>query len=388
MNKILTPVAAERLQDIPPYIFAQLNQQVATVEKQSGRKVLNLATGNPDIPPSTLYVQHYAKLLQNSSAHLYPGYKAIPEFSEALIYHYQARFGVALTPDELLPLNGAKDGIAHIPQALFNKGDEILVPDPGYPAFTVPAELVGAKIVPYNLDAENGFSLDLAAIKAKLSPKTRYIWVNFPSNPTGAVITMKELETLVAFAKTHGLFILYDHAYAEITYDNFVAPSILQVAGAKDIAVEFGSFSKSHSFAGYRMGWIVGNGEVVKHLTSLKSQIDSGMSLPLQQLGAFALTHPDTEWQQAMINEYKRRQQIVAHHLRSIGLEFKLTPGSLYIWAKIPKNAKNSEPFCTDLLHKKHILLTPGTAYGQAGENYVRASFCGNIDTIEEYFND
>lgn len=387
MNKA-SPAAAKRLQDIPPYIFATLNQEVASVEKQSGRKVLNLATGNPDIPPSPLSIQKYSELLRVSSAHLYPGYKAIPEFSEALIQHYQTRFGMTLTQDELLPLNGAKDGIAHLPQALFNEGDEILVPNPGYPAFTAPAELVGAKIIPYNLDAQNGFTLSVAAIEAKISPKTRYIWVNFPSNPTGAVITIKELEALVAFAKSHHLFILYDHAYAEITYDGFTAPSILEIAGAKDIAVEIGSFSKSHSFAGYRMGWIVGNSSVINHLASLKSQLDSGMSLPLQQLGAYALTHPDTKWRHAMLAEYKRRQQIVVQHLHKLNLEFTLTPGSLYIWAKIPKTAKNSETFCMELLHKKHILLTPGTAYGQAGERYVRASFCGNIDTIEEYFND
>lgn len=388
MTNPFVPPAAIRLQEIPPYIFARLNQEVAVVEKQAGRKVLNLATGNPDIPPSQIYIQKYGELLQQKTAHLYPGYKAIPDFSHALIRHYQARFNVALDEGELLPLNGAKDGIAHLPFALFNEGDEVLVPDPGYPAFSVPAELAGAKIVPYSLDPENGFRLDIAAIEAAITPKTRYLWVNFPSNPTGAVATLDDLTALVECAHKHSLFVLYDHAYAEITFDNFISPSILQVPGAKDIAIEIGSFSKSHSFAGYRMGWVVGNREVITRLSTLKSQLDSGMSLPLQQLGAFALNNPDNEWQKNMIREYKNRQQIVAHHLRSLNLTFTLTPGSLYIWAKIPDNAKSSETFCMDLLHKKHILLTPGSAYGKNGEGYVRASFCGDISTIEEYFND
>ena len=384
----LAPPAATRLQEIPPYIFARLNQEVAVVEKQSGRKVLNLATGNPDIPPSQLYIQKYAELLQQKTAHLYPGYKAIPEFSSALIHHYQTRFNVALEESELLPLNGAKDGIAHLPFALLNEGDEVLIPDPGYPAFSVPTELAGAKVVPYSLNATKGFTLDIKAIEAVITPKTRYLWVNFPSNPTGAVATLDDLTALVECARKNNLFVLYDHAYAEITFDNFISPSILQIPGAKDVAIEIGSFSKSHSFAGYRMGWIAGNSEVIARLGTLKSQLDSGMSLPLQRLGAFTFNNPDNEWQKDMIHEYKNRQQIVAKHLRSLNLEFDLTQGSLYIWAKIPDNAKNSETFCMDLLHKKHILLTPGSAYGKNGEGYVRASFCGDISTIEEYFND
>lgn len=377
--------AATRLQQIPPYIFARLNQEVATVEQRSGRKVLNLATGNPSIPPSPKYVQKYADLLQAPDAHLYPGYKAIPEFEAALIGHYNNRFSVALEPQELLPLNGGKDGIAHLPLALFNPGDEILVPNPGYPAFTVPAQLAGANVVPYTLPEPN-FTLDIAEITKKITPRTRYIWVNFPSNPTGAVASKNELAALVDCARAHSLVILYDNAYAEITYDGFAAPSILQIPGAKDVAVEIGSFSKSHSFAGYRMGWIVGNSELIKHLSTLKSQLDSGMSLPLQKLGAHALTHPDTEWQQAMLGEYKKRQIRASKYLKTLDLAFTPTKGSLYLWAKIPASAKNGDEFCMDLLHKKQILLTPGSAYGSSGERYVRASFCGDISTIEEYF--
>ena len=380
------PPAAARLQAIPPYIFAQLNHKVAIAEQQSGRTVLNLATGNPSIAPSQVFIAKYAELLQAPGAHLYPGYRAIPQFAAALIQHYKTRFNVSLTPAELLPLNGAKDGIAHIPLALLNKGDELLVPNPGYPAFIAPAQLVGAHIVPYTLPVGGTLQSALPNIAKKITPKTRYMWVNFPSNPTGAVATLGDLTSLVAFARANNLCILYDNAYAEITFDGFIAPSILQVDGAKDIAIEIGSFSKSHSFAGYRMGWVVGNSNIISHLATLKSQLDSGMSLPLQQLGAFALTHPDTTWQQSMIAEYKQRRNIIASHLSTLGLTFNLTKGGLYIWAKIPSSATNGEDFCMDLLHKKQILLTPGSAYGSNGERYVRASFCGDITTIKEYF--
>lgn len=386
MTKPLIPSFATRLQDLPPYIFARLNEEVATIEQVTGRKVLNLATGNPSIPPSINYIQKYAELLQSPSAHLYPGYKAISEFSDALIAHYKTNFNVVLTPDEILPLNGGKDGIAHLPFALFNEGEEVLVPNPGYPAFTTPAMLAGAIVVPYTLPSSTNFSLDLSSIESQLSTRTRYIWVNFPSNPTGSIATPEELTHLVQFAKTHNLFILYDHAYAQITFDGFKAPSILQIDDAKDIAIEIGSFSKSHSFAGYRMGWIAGNREIIARLATLKSQLDSGMSLALQQLGAFALSNPDEQWQHAMLTEYAHRQDVIATHLQMLGLTFERTKGGLYIWAKIPHDATSSEAFCMKLLRDKQILLTPGTAYGSNGEGYVRASFCGNIDTIEEYF--
>lgn len=386
MNHSFTPPAAARLQEIPQYIFARINTEIAAVEKQSGRKALNLGAGNPDVPPSHHAIDAYSRFLHDENSHSYPGYKAIPEFAEALLHHYKQRFGVTLQENELLPLNGGKDGIAHLPVALFNKNEEVLVPDPGYPAFTTPAELVGAKPITYSLHAENGFKLNLQEIKKKLSPLTRYIWVNFPSNPTGSVATIDELKQLVEFARNNNIFILYDNAYAEITFDGFQAPSILQIDGAKDIAVEIGSFSKSHSFAGYRMGWIVGNSEIIARLGVVKSQLDSGLSIPLQKLGADVLTNPDIVWQTKMIESYKHRRDIIGSYLHTLGLTYELPKGGLYIWAKIPGSAPNCDEFCMNILKQKQIVLTPGSAYGKQGERYVRASFCAAIDNVEEYF--
>lgn len=377
---------AKRLDDIEEYIFARLAREVARVEQESGRSVLNLGAGTPDVPPSQLYSQKLSQLVQAPNAHLYPGYGATPEFSQALRDWYQSRFQVELTDNELLPLSGAKDGISHLPLAILNEGDEVLVPNPGYPAFDEPARLVGAQVVSYDLSASNHFKLDLASLEAKLSDRTKFVWVNFPSNPTGQVASAPELAKLVDFARSHDLFILYDNAYSEITFDGVAAPSILQVAGAKEVAVEIGSFSKAFSFAGLRMGWIAGNAEIVAALAKLKSQIDSGMPLPLQGLAAYALSHPDQEWHDSMIASYKDRRDIIAEHLKSLGLSFELPAGSLYIWAKIPDSADSSEAFCRQLLESKQILLTPGSAYGSNGEGYVRVSICVNIDKIGEYF--
>ncbi len=377
---------AHRLDSVPEYIFARLNKAAAVVAQDAGRPVLNFGAGTPDVPPSPHYTTKLAEFVRASDAHAYPGYSAIPEFAEALRDYYRQRFGVKLMADELLPLNGEKDGITHLPAALFNEGDEVLVPNPGYPPFSQPAHLVGAVPVPYNLTADNNFKLDLAELTSRLSPQTKFIWVNFPSNPTGQVAGLDELRPLVEFAAQHNLCILYDNAYAEITFDDHVAPSILEIEGAKDLAVELGSFSKSHSFAGFRMGWIVGNAAIIAALAKLKSQMDSGLSLPLQRLAAYALAQPDDEWHNQMIASYKQRRDSIAEHLKSIGLGFELPSGGLYIWAKIPDAADNAETFCLQLLRDEHILLTPGSAFGSNGERYVRVSICVNIDTINEYF--
>ena len=383
MGKIKT---AKRLNTFGEYVFSKLGKKVKEVELISKRKVLNFGPGNPDYPPSEIYLDKFCELIKDKNAHLYPGFGANDEFSNALISWYQKRFNVTLEKSQILPLLGAKDGVSHLPQALLDEGDEVLVPDPGYPAFSDPALMVGAKVVYYNLTQGNDFKISLEEIRKKISSKTKFMWINFPSNPTGQVITISELEKIVEFAKEHEIFIVYDNAYSEITFDEYIAPSILQVEGAKEIAVEIGSFSKTFSFAGFRIGWIVGNSDVINALAKVKSQMDSGLSTPLQNLGAFALSNPDKDWHEKMIASYKRRRDIIAGKLKLLGLTPSLPKGGLYIWAKIPSDAKNTEDFCVRLLEEKQILFTPGTAFGRNGERYVRVSFCVNIEKIEEYF--
>lgn len=376
---------SDRLNLFNEYVFSKLGRKIKEVEKKSGRKVLNFGPGNPDFPPSQLYIKKYAELIKNPNSHLYPGFGPNHEFTEALISWYKKRFDVELKDEQLFPLLGAKDGVSHLPLALLNEGDEVLIPDPGYPAFTDPALMIGGKAVYYNLTADNNFKISLKELEEKISNKTKFIWINFPSNPTGQVVTIAELERIVIFARKHNILIVYDNAYSEITFDDFIAPSILQIDGSKDIAVELGSFSKTFSFAGFRMGWIVGNQKVINALAKIKSQMDSGLSTPLQNLGAFVLTNTDTAWHKQMLSSYEQRRNTISLFLKKMGLEFSLPRGGLYIWAKIPKNAKNTEGFCMKLLEEKQILFTPGTAFGKNGDGYVRVSFCINIDKIGEY---
>ena len=372
---------AKRIEQFPEYVHARLAKEVAEVERASGRKVLNFGIGSPDVPPSSRYLDKLSELIREADAHLYPGYGGTREFKDTIRAWHKKRFDVALNDDEVLVLLGAKDAIAHLPLALANEGDEILVPDPGYPGFADTAIMVGAKPVFYDVMARSY----LANLEEKITGKTAFVWVNFPSNPTGAVATLDELKEIVALAKKHDTLIVYDNAYSEITFDGFVAPSILQIPDAKDVAVELGSFSKTFSFAGYRMGWMVGNRDVVAALAKVKTQTDSGMSLSLQRLGAFALANQDMEWHKKMIAIYQKRRDIIAEKLRGLGMTFEIPKGSLYLWAKIPDSAKDSEGYCMALLKEKNVLFTPGSAFGKNGERHVRVSICVDVSDIDNY---
>ena len=374
-----------RIDRFPEYIFSSLAKAVTEIEKETGKKVLNLGPGSPDIPPSKVYLDKLAELIREPGAHLYPGYQAIPEFAYALTHWYKKRFSVDIETNEILPLLGAKDGVSHLPLVLLDQGDEILVPDPGYPAYIAPTLMVNARPVPYNLLSENNFQVSIQDLEGKVTNKTKCMWVNFPSNPTGHVAELNELQQIVNFCKKHNLILIYDNAYSEITFDGVVAPSILQIPGAKELAVELGSFSKTFSFAGFRMGWMVGNKDIIASLAKVKSQLDSGLSLPLQKLGAFALTHQDKMWHKEMLESYEKRRGVIATKLQKVGLTFALPEGSLYIWAKIPDSFISSREFSMQLLKEKQILLTPGVAFGNNGDRFIRASICSNINLINDY---
>jgi len=376
---------SKRLGAFPEYIHSRMAKAATEVEKRSGRKVLNFGAGSPDFRTSDAYLKKFSEFIQDPDSHLYPGYKGIPEFNEAIKGWYKRRFGVELSEDEILPLLGGKDGVSHLPLALADEGDDMLVPDPGYPAFAGPAVMFGINPIPYNLTSANDFKPDVAQLEKLITKKTKYLWLNFPSNPTGQVATLDDLQPIVDFAVSRDLPIIYDHAYAEITFDDFVAPSILQIPEARKVAVELGSFSKVFSFAGFRMGWLVGNRDIVQALAKVKSQVDSGMMLPLQRLGAYALTNTDMEWHDKMLESYENRRDIIAKKLKDLGLTFEIPRGALYIWAKIPDSAEDSESYCMQLLKEKQVLFTPGSAFGKNGDRFVRVSICVNIDGIDNY---
>lgn len=373
---------AKRTKATGEYIFSRMGKVVKDIEEKTGKRVLNFGAAIPDVAPSTRYIQKFQDLLCEPNAHYYPGYRATRQFSEAIISWYRKRFNVDLDETELLPLWGAKDAVSHLPLVCINRGDEVLIPDPGYPAYT--SSTIMYEGTPVYFDLEKIF--DSGTLEKKIHSKTKILWLNFPSNPTGKVATLEDLEKIVWLARKHDVFIAYDNAYSEITFDGYIAPSILQIPGAKDVAVEIGSFSKSHSFAGFRLGWIVGNKEIISEFEKIKSQIDSGVSLPLQKLGAYALNFPDTKWHEEMLKSYSSRRNAIISYLPSLQLSWETPKGGLYIWAKVPENEKSSEDYCMKLLKEKNILFTPGSAFGKNGESFVRISICVNIDAISTYF--
>jgi aspartate/methionine/tyrosine aminotransferase len=370
---------------IKEYVFARLAKQVAKVEEQTGRKVLNLGVGSPDVSPSSIYIQKVQEFYAESKNHLYPGYGANQEFIKAIQSWHKIRFATELEADQCTIVNGSKDAVSHLNMSILNPGDEALVPDPGYPGFSGTIELIGAKSVYYDLVGKNGFKPDLAQLQSLVTAKTKLIWLNFPSNPTGQIATRNELQSYVDFAVKNKIWLLYDNAYSEIYFGHDKPLSILEISGANEVAVELHSFSKSFSFAGYRMGWVVGNAQLIKGLEVIKSQVDSGMSLPLQKLGTYALLNPDYDWLENIRKTYVQRQIIIADYLQKLGLTFELPQASLYIWAKIPEKYSDAEEYSSEVLTTKQILLTPGTAFGKNGSRYIRASICSDISNLQDY---
>lgn len=376
---------AKRLDIFPEYVFSKLNKKVAEVEKTSEKKVINLGVGSPDFAPSVNYINKLKEIISLPGIHLYPGYGAINELKEALKIWYKKRFNVNISDLGILPVSGAKDAISHLPMALIDEGDEVLTPDPGYPAFSGPVTFFGGKPVFYQLTEKNNFKINIKELQKLVSRKTRFIWVNFPGNPTGQVANLDELKNIVEFCLKNKIWLIYDNAYSEITFEGYRAPSIFQIERAQEIAIEIGSFSKTFSFAGFRIGWVVGNKEIVGALGKIKSQMDSGLSLVWQKLAAYALTNFDDIWHKKMINSYLERRNKIASYLKKIGLTFDYPKGGLYLWAKIPKEYKDSKEFSFEILEKYQVFLTPGTAFGRNGDRYVRVSICSNINDIDKY---
>lgn len=384
---IMSMPFSKRLNNFPEYVFAMLDRKKKEVEVKTGRKVLNLGVGSPDFPPAEQYIKKLQQFVTLPKIHMYPPYGPMPEFVKAIQDWHLQRFAVELAENEIYQLNGGKDGLSHLPLAILDEGDEVLIPDPGYTGFAGPLLLYNMVPVPYTLSAQNGFKINVKDLDSKLSSKTKALIINYPSNPTGQTITLTELKPIVDWAIQKQIWIIYDNPYADLVFDGTKSPSILQVPGAKQIAVELGSFSKTLSFAGDRMGWIVGNSDLIKAFAKVKSQIDTGLSKYLQLMGAYALQNFDQKWYQSMLKSYMERAEILAKVLSTEGMTFSKPKASLYIWAKLPASYQGtSEQYTFDLLENKQILVAPGSAYGQNGEGYIRVSICADLTDIDQYF--
>ena len=363
---------AKRVESLPPYLFAELDKRVAA-KRAEGADVISLGIGDPDLPTPAHVVEAAKQGVADASTHQYPSYYGMPEFRQAVSTWFAGRFGVALDPDtEVLPLLGSKEGLAHLAFAYLDPGDRALVPDPGYPVYATATALAGAEVTQLPLPADRGFLPDWDAAAANTDASTKLAWLNFPTNPTAAVATEEDLATAVAFTSEHDLLLAHDAAYSEITFDGYVAPSVLQVPGGREVAIEFHSLSKGYNMTGWRIGFAVGAAPAIKALATLKTNLDSGIFNAVQMAGIAALTGPQ-DHVAAMRDLYRKRRDLVIGTLNRLGWDLEPPLGSIYVWLPTP-NGETSAEFADLLLDRAGVVVAPGLGYGSNGEGYVRIS--------------
>ncbi len=373
---------ADRISNLPPYVFARLGERIRELTAQS-RDIIRLDIGSPDLPPPDLVIEALCRSVRDPSRHGYGGFYGTPELRRAMAAYYERRFGVKLDPNkEVAALIGSKEGIANMALAFVAPGEVVLVPDPGYPTYTLGTLLAGG--VPYRVPllAENGYLPDLEAIPADVARTAKILWLNYPNNPTGATAPLEFFERAVHFARQHNLLVCHDNPYCDITFDGYVAPSLLQVPGAREVALEFNSLSKTYNMAGWRVGMAVGNALAVEALARTKTNIDSGIFLPIQDAAAVALSS-DQSWLTERNEIYRQRRDLILAALQAVGIEADRPMAGLYVWARVPAGYTSGE-FATRLLEEAGISVTPGAAFGQYGEGYIRLSLGMDTDRIRE----
>lgn len=372
---------AERMKNYEEGIFQLLDEKKEEVEKK-GKKVYNLSIGTPDFKPAQHIMDAVVEASGKPENYKY-SLKEIPELVQAVIERYEKRYQVALKPTELTAVYGSQEGIAHIGLSLCNPGDVVLVPDPGYPIFSIGPSLAMAQIVTYPLLKENHYLPDLKGMDAEIRKKAKFMIVSYPLNPICKIAPDSFYEELIPWAKENNIIIVHDNAYSDIIYDGHVGKSILAFAGAKDICVEFYSLSKSFNYTGARMGFLVGNEFLVQNFKKLRSQIDYGAFLPVQYGAVAALTGPD-DMVKAQCAEYQRRRDALCGGLRSIGWEIEDSEGTMFAWAKIPEKYTDDVAFVMELLEKSGVLCTPGSSFGELGKGHVRFALTMPVEMIQE----
>jgi LL-diaminopimelate aminotransferase len=363
---------AKRIATLKPYLFVEINKKIAE-KRARGEEVINFAIGDPDIPTPSHVIEKLCREAQDPANHRYPESAGLPELSQSIAEWYRKRFDITLDPEkEVLPLIGSKEGIAHIAFCLVNPGDTVLVPDPGYPVYSIGTSLAGGRSFYLALEEENNFLPELNKIPRDVLKNARVLWINYPNNPTAAVADLDFYNRVVEFAKKYDIIVCHDGPYSEVAYDGYQPVSFLQAEGARDVGVEFNSLSKSYNMTGWRIGMVVGNAEIIGALRTLKSNLDSGIPQAIQYMAIEALNGP-----QDCIAEhnavYQRRRDLVVEVLANIGLNVGTPKASLYVWAGVPEGY-NSVEFAADLLDQVNVAVTPGVGYGKHGEGYVRLS--------------
>jgi len=372
---------AKRIDRLPPYLFAEIDRKVSEARAR-GADIISFGVGDPDLPSPPNVVDALAEAARDPSTHRYPSYTGMPDLRAAIAAWYEHRFGVRMEADtQIQPLVGSKEGIFHLPVAFINPGDVALVPDPAYPVYETGTILAGGESVPVSLTPERGFLPDLGSIPAAVLERARVLWLNYPNNPTSAVADVDFFQRAVDFCRSHDLLLAHDAAYTEITFDGYTAPSVLQVDGAMDCAVEFHSLSKTYNMTGWRIGWVAGAPRAVEAIKRLKTNIDSGIFDAIQRAGIAALNGPQ-DWLAQTVERYRHRRDLLCDGLKSIGIVVEPPKGSIYLWAPVPAG-HTSESFTAHLLDEADIVVAPGTAYGASGEGFVRFSLTVPDDRLE-----
>jgi len=371
-----------RIKHIPPYLFAEIDKKKAEAQAK-GIDIINLGIGDPDLPTPDYIVDAMAKAIRDPKTHDYPPYEGTLAFRTAVAEWYKKRFGISLDPQkEVISLIGSKEGIAHAFLTYLDPGDIALLPDPGYPAYQVNTLIASG--IPYSVPVkeENNYEVDFEAIPADIVEKAKLIFLNYPSNPTGAVVSDAFFVKAIAWAKKHNILICNDNAYSEVYYDGQKPRSILEFEGGKDVAIEFHTLSKTFNMTGWRVGMAVGNEEAVQALGKIKTNVDSGVFKAIQETAIEAFKGYD-EFVTTQNAIYQKRRDIIVNGLREQGWDIKTPKATFYIWAKVPKGFTSSE-FTMFLLEKTGILVVPGNGYGAGGEGYFRVSITTKEDRLHE----
>lgn len=372
---------ADRLEAVQEYYFSKKLREVRNLIA-NGHPIINMGIGSPDLAPSEKVINAIQNAVTDSGAHQYQSYQGLLELREAIANFYLLKFGVEANPaTEILPLMGSKEGIMHISMAFLNEGDEVLIPNPGYPTYTAVSNLVGAIPKYYDLVDDNGWFPDLEELEKEDLSKVKLMWMGYPHMPTGAIATKRQFEKLIAFAKRNNILLVNDNPYSFVLNEN--PTSILSVEGAKEIALELNSLSKTFNMAGWRVGMVLGNEENLKSILRVKSNMDSGMFYGLQK-GAIAALNSSQEWFDNLNKVYFERKELMLQLVKKLGCTSDSTSLGMFVWAKLPFGVSSAEKFIDDILYDKDIFIAPGTIFGSNGEGYIRFSLCLPKEKIQE----
>ena len=372
---------SERLNGIGEYYFSQKLREIDELNKQ-GKNVINLGIGSPDLPPHPDVIKVLQEEAAKPNTHAYQNYKGSPVLRTAIAGFYKTWYGVDLNADtEVLPLIGSKEGIMHICMTYLNKGDEVLIPNPGYPTYSSAVKLAGGRCVEFDLKEENNWEPDFDALEKTDLSRVKLMWINYPEMPTGRQASVELFEKIIAFGEKHNILICHDNPYSFILNEQPI--SLLSVEGAKEVAIELNSLSKASNMAGWRVGMLAGAKERIDEVLRFKSNMDSGMFLPVQLAAAKALSL-DKEWYQELNIVYAERRKYVFQLLKKLNCSFDESQAGLFVWAKIPGEYKDGYELSDDILYNKNVFLTPGGIFGNNGNGYIRVSLCAKKEVLKE----